>query len=364
MRQASKVFQPAEPGFETALGLKDQVSRDARTRVIASAAVVLVHAAYPPGHPALASLSPDGQEALAAVSTVLSSFPVNTFVLLSFLGLAPRLRTGVPAGRLLGTLVRRLGVAHLFWAGAFLAARAALERELPSPRTVLEGVVLGTAADHLYFVPVLLALTAASPALAWLARTPRDALTGGLALALAGIALRVYALEAGDPWTRAAAGVLGFAPFAVAGLALAEWWGGRAPGPERAAAVVPAAALVTLASAATLVGVVSHAGRAADASFSLAAWLGVNGCALGIPVLLLSFGGRASPRLVRLAGSTLGVYFVHPFFAQLLRRGEARLEAVAGLEPLLIVPNAIATVALSLAALAVLARTPLRRVVM
>lgn len=363
MRQASKIFQPPAPAVESALGLAEQVSRDARTRVIAAAAVVLVHAAYPRGHPALASLSPNGQEAFAAASSLLSSFPVNTFVLLSFLGLAPRLQAGVPAGRVLGTLVRRLGVPHLCWAGAFLAARAALERDLPTASAVLEGVVLGTAADHLYFVPVLLALTAASPALAWLARTPQNALTSGLALAVAGIAVRVHALEAGDPWTRAAAGVLGFAPFAVAGLALARWWGGRAPGPARAAVVVPVAALVTLAAAATLVGLASHADPAGGPSFSLAAWLGVNGCALGIPVLLLSFGGRASPRLVRLAGSTLGVYLVHPFFAQLLRRGEARLAALDGLEPLLIVPNAIATAALSLAAVAVIARTPLRRVV-
>jgi surface polysaccharide O-acyltransferase-like enzyme len=351
-----------ERACEPPLALGEQVARDARTRLVAASGVVLVHAAYPPGHPALASL-PEGWRALvSAVFTVLVSFPVNAFVLLSFLGLSPRVASGTPARELVRAAAHRLVPPYLFWSGVFLAGKAALTHRLPSPRVVAEAFVLGQAAQHLYFIPHLLALTLTAPLLWRLARWPHVALAGGASLAVASVALLRLAGSDAGVWVRSLIGFLGLAPFAVAGLALAQMWGGTAPPPLAARRLRVVAGTVALVSAAALVREVLAAGPGPFA-FGEAAWLANFGCALAIPVLLASLGGRVPPRLLRLAPFTLGVYLVHPLFTLALRSAEARVGRLASMTGALIVPNALLTAALSVAAVAMLARTPARRTV-
>jgi peptidoglycan/LPS O-acetylase OafA/YrhL len=350
---------PAAPAPAPAppLPLAEQVARDARTRAVAAAAVVLVHAAWPPGHAALAGLSPPARQAAEVGFSLLVTFPVNAFVLLAFLSLAPRLRAGVPARTLLGTLARRLGPPHLFWTAAYLGAHALHARAWPSPGAVVEGALLGTAAAHLYFTPLLLALAALAPALERLSRTPVRAVAGAAALALAGIGLHLSWRPEAAP-ARAVVGLFGFAPFAVAGLALGRAWRGLAPPARRAAGVLAAAAAATVSCAAALAAVRALRGP----GFDPLAWLAGNGLALGVPLVLLSAPGRVPPWMLRVARHGLGVYLVHPFFVQALRLAEARVPALAGREALLVLPNAAAALALSLGFVALLARTPLRRV--
>lgn len=347
---------------ELPLPLSEQISRDARTRLLAAAAVILVHAAYPPGHAALAALPPGGQRAASLAFALVVAFPVNTFVLLSFLGLARRLEAGAAPGQLLRATARRLVPAHLFWTAVYLGARAAATRTLPAPRAVIEAVALGTGAAHLYFTPLLLALTAAAPVLWWLARRPAAAVAGAAAIAVAAVALRVV-LGTGTPWARALPGVLGFGPFAVAGLALARAWRGTAPPAARRRRVLSVSAAAGVLAAVSLAVALARAGFVQGLAPHPAAWVGGNVYALAVPLALLAIGGAASRTTVRLASWSLGIYFVHPLFVQALRVTEARIPALAGAEVPLVLPNAGLAAVLSVAAVALLVRTPLRRMV-
>ncbi len=346
---------------EAPLSLAEQISRDARLRVVAAGAVVLVHSAYPPSSPVLAA-QPEPWRTLAALAfDLVVSFPVNAFVLLAFLGFARASANGA-AGQRLRALAWRLVPAQLFWTFAFLLARALASRALPSPRAVIEGVALGNAAAHLYFVPVLLLLAAAAPLWAYLARSPWRALVAAAALAVVATALQ-KALGHQSSVLRLAAGALGFAPFAVAGLALARSWRGVGPGAGRRPAVL-VAGMALVAAGAALVASRALADDGRGGPFQVGPWLGLNALALGTPLLVLCVRGPASPRMVRLASLSLGVYFVHPFFVQLLRAAQARVPALAAHPLELIAVNAALAAALSVVAVALLARTPLRRFVL
>lgn len=343
------------------LGLLDQVWRDARMRLVAASCVVLVHAAYPPGSRSLDAAPAAARTLEGLLFRTAVSWPVNAFVLLAFLGMASRLAVGAPGRKLLRTALRRLVPAHLFWVAAFLGARAVQERRLPDPWEVAKGVLLGTAAAHLYFVPLLLALMATALALR---RVGGSALAAGLlaAAAAAVSASLELTLSRDTEWVRTLLGYLGFVPYALAGLALGRWWGGVAPGPERARVVAPIAAASVLASIGTLAWLFYGPGWPPD-SPSLAAWLATNGLGLGVPLLILCAGGRPSSRFVLVARHTMGVYFVHPFFVVVLRRLEAGAHALRGLEVGLILPNAVLAAGLSFAVVALASRTRLRHMV-
>jgi surface polysaccharide O-acyltransferase-like enzyme len=359
MRKASDAVAGA-PQRNTALGVGEQLLRDARTRLIAASAVVLVHSAYPPGHPALAPLSADAYRAQSLAFSLLVAFPVNTFVMLSFLNLAPRVEAGVPGRTLLRTAAHRLVRAHVFWVCVYLSVKALAFHRWPSWRDVVEGVVLGTAAAHLYFTPLLLALTATAPLLFRLARTPRTAIPVAGAVGLCALGLELT-LSRPSAWSHAFIGFVGYLPIAVAGLALGRWWRGVAPAPDRTRTVVRVAVPLVLLSAAGLVHR-SFFGYTEPAS-RFAAWLAANGYALGVPMLLLA--RRAGGTwVVRLAPLTLGVYFVHPIFIQGLRVLEARFPALHGSEAALSLPNAALAIPLSFGAVALIARSPLRRCVL
>ena len=343
------------------LTMGEQVARDARTRLVAAGFVVLVHTAYPPGAPALADAAPGTRAALAAAFTLVVAFPVHTFVLLAFLSLRPRVEAGLPASRLVALSARRLVPAHLFWVAVFLGVRALLERALPTPGGVVEGVVLGTAAAHLYFTPMLLVLTACAPLLVPLARSLPRALAAGLALAGLAIALHL-ALGRDTPWHAAPAGYLGMVPYALAGLALGRAWAGNAPAPVKAGTVALVAGVAALVAGALLV----HAALAAEGAplpLTPGVWVGRLVFALAIPVLVLTVSAPLPGWALRLAPLSLGVYFVHPLVIKAVQLAEARVPALDGLQVALVLPNALLALVLSLGLVAALARTPLRRFV-
>ncbi|MGC4000433.1 MAG: acyltransferase family protein [Anaeromyxobacter sp.] len=362
MEQVVVAGRVARP--EAALGAGERIWRDARTRLLAAAGVVLVHSAYPPGHAVLAALPPGSRLLASAGFQLLVSVPVNAFVLLAFLSLGPRVAAGVPTRQLLRTAARRLVPAHLAWVTAFLALRALAEHALPGPRAVVEGVVLGTAASHLYFTPLLLALTAFAPALSRRLPGPATLALGAAAAALASLGLHLW-LGRDDAWRAAASGIIGYVPFALAGLWLHRSWGGVAPPPARARRVAAVAGAVALLSAALLVHAAVNAAGGLPVRSPIS-WLAGLGFGLSVPILLLClpsrpWAGRA--RLARLAGLTLGVYFVHPIFVQLLRRAEAAFAADPALALGLVLPNAALAAALSLGTVMLLARSPLRKMV-
>ncbi len=343
------------------LGIGEQVARDARTRVVAAAGVVLVHSTYPQGSAVLESMSPATQGISAAVYSLAVTFPVHAFVLLSFLNLVPRLDAGVPTPRLLRAAFARLVPAHLFWVSVYLAVRAVMEGRLPTAEQVLTGAVLGLAADHLYFTPLLIVLTACVALWSWLARSARRAAVGALGLALVATALQ---LQWGNvsPWLAALLGPLGMGSIAVAGLWLGRAWGGVAPAPAQARWIVLGVGGAVLVCAATLGGAALESG-AQPLPLTGSLWLSRLGLALGIPVLLLAVPGRVPMRLIRIAPYTLGVYFLHPISIKAVQLLEARVPALAGMEAALILPNAVVAALCSLGAVALLARTPLRRCV-
>jgi len=356
-----RALELVPPSVGSTLGFIEQTWRDARLRLAAASGVVLVHSAYPPGDAVLSRAPPDVATWEALLFRVVVTIPVNAFILLAFLGMAARTSAGAPPGRLLRTSAQRLVPAHVFWVLAFLAARAAQTGRLPSPRAVAEGFLLGTAAAHLYFTPLLLALMAAVPALARRLGAP-----GRIALLAATIAAVTAFLEQtvgrDGLVLRTLLGFLGYVPHALAGLALGGWWGGIAPGPERARTVAPVAAAAAGVSAAAILWLGAAPGGA-PVTPSLALWLAGNGLGLGVPILLLCAGGRPSSRIARLAAHSMGVYFVHPFFVVGLRTIEARIPALRGQEVWMILPNALAAAVLSFAAVRLMSRTRLRRVV-
>jgi hypothetical protein len=264
-------------------------------------------------------------------------------------------------------VARRLVPAHLFWAVAFLATRALATHQLPSPRTVVEGIVLGKAAAHLYFTPQLIALTASAPLWLRFARTPVRALAAGVGLGAVDLALATSWLPrldgVGAAWGGALVGFLGLAPFALGGLALGRAWRGIAPAGDAAEKVRLYAGVVAAASAVLLVWAALEAGGDVLPP-GLPIWAANNGCAVAVPLLLLAWRGRIPPAVLRLAPLTLGVYLVHPFFVQALRAGEGRVPGLAGHEALLILPNAAVAILGSFAVVRLLARTPLRRCVL
>ncbi|MDQ3263493.1 MAG: acyltransferase [Myxococcota bacterium] len=348
-------------GRPAVLGVGEQVARDARTRVVAAAGVVLVHSTHPPGSAVLESMSPAAQGVSAAVYSLAVTFPVHAFVLLSFLNLVPRLDAGVPSAQLLRGAFGRLVPAHLFWVSVYLAVRAALEGRLPSPEQLLTGALLGTAADHLYFTPLLITLTACAALWGWMAKRPLRAAVSALGLALVATALR---LEWGhtNPWLGALLGPLGMGSIAVAGLWLGRAWGGVAPGPAQVRWIVFGVGGAVLVCAVALgSAALQSGGQPLPLTGTL--WLSRLGMALGVPVLLLAVPGRVPMRLIRIAPYTLGVYFLHPLSIKAVQWLEARVPALTGMEAALILPNAVLAALCSLGAVVLLARTPLRRCV-
>jgi len=360
LNEAANSSTRIEPGT-VALGFGEQLARDARARIVAASGVVLVHTLYPPGHPALLTMGPATQVWDVVAYTLAVTFPVHLFVLLSFLNLAPRVRARQGTRELVRTAARRLVPAHLFWVAVFFAAEIALSRSLPSPAELVNGVLFGTVAAHLYFTPLLLALIALSPLLFRAARMPSTALLWG-ALFASG-SLGVTLLVAPDaPWARMLTGIAAMAPFAIAGLAFADRWGGLAPPPHASPYLLWGAGAVVLVSAVVLAEAVSL-----DPTVRLqptaAVWLANVACALGIPLMLMAAGGTVPRWALRFAPLTLGVYFVHPLFIVGLRKVQARVPALEEYAGALVPVNTVVAIGLSLATVWLLARTPLRRVV-
>jgi surface polysaccharide O-acyltransferase-like enzyme len=292
---------------------------------------------------------------------VIAAFPVPVFVFLSFLSLAPRLQAGVSTLQIVSRAFRRLAPLHLFWAFAYLFMHAAWERHFPSLQPLVEAVLLGSSAAHLYFTPMLFLLTACAPVLYRYARFPATAVAAGLAMALAEFVLH-NTLGTGNRWVGMFIGVLQMAPFALAGLACASYWRAGAPSRSQSPAIAALAGAMVFVAVLVLVDAALRdpSGRIPPSAAACVSRLGLG---LGVCLLLVSAGGWIPMRLIRLAPYALGVYFIHPVFIKMLQGLEGHVRRLAGLEVLLILPNAALCMAASFFVVALLARTPLRLVV-
>ncbi len=333
-----------------------------RVRVVAAFAVVVCHAAYSPTTPVFAAAPPEARLVEGILAQLAVSFPVNAFTLVSFLLLEPSARAGTRSwGGLLRRRIVRLAPAYLFWSAFYAAIRVALGGR-PSAADALRMLLLGTAAAHLYYVPLLVAITAAYPAALWLSRRPALGVAAALALAF-GSARLALAVGQRSPWILAALGICGVAGYAVIGFALSRAWGGSEP-PLAARRRLAAVGMVLVVAGAALVArhsaLEAAAGRLVE--HDVARWAGGVACSLGVPIVLLAAPLRVPRALQVLAPLSFGIYLVHPVFVKLLQVAESRLAAAHGAEMLLIVPNAVLALAASALLVSLGLRSPLRRV--
>ncbi len=341
------------------LGVGAQIARDARLRLLCALGVVFVHAAYPPANPVLLGMDPLSRAAAFTAYTVTVTFPVHAFILLSFLNLVPRMDAGGSPRVYLRATFMRLLPAHVFWVVVYLGLGALFRGAPPAVPEIVSGLLIGDAAAHLYFTPLLLTLSALAPVLGWLARRPLRAASSVLLCAVSSAWLW-HQLPDAPRFVTALIGVVGMAPIAIAGIFLGRAWSGLAPGPgidrviALGAGAVAALAAITLGSAAWLAD-----GQPLTPTAPI--WLSRFSLGLAVPVLLLSVSGRIPMWLLKLAPCTLGVYFVHPLFIKALQLVEARLLGPqSGWEGILIGVNLVVATALSVLAVKLLVRTPLK----
>ncbi len=345
-----------------AVASRSRATRLAAVRIAAIGLVVLVHTSTGPADPAFAEAG-GASRALADVAyRVGLALAVPTFLLLAFMALHPRLAGARDYRRLVGSRCVRLLPTYLFWTAAYAALKVAAGAARLTPRTLLEYVVLGKSAAHLYYLPLLLGLTALVPA--WLALARRPALAAAAcALLPLGASYAVEWLEPSGAWAQAALGLAGNAVYAIAGLALVERWGGWEPPPERRA-LTSAGCL----AAALLCGsiVAAHAFAEAGAGAVLLASALTRVARVGFPIAsvaaVLSSRLRFPEWTVGLAPLAFGVYLVHPLVAKPLHLLVARVPALADSQLLLGPPMALLALAASFGLVVALMDTRLRRV--
>jgi hypothetical protein len=362
--QELTVRSVVQPSCSRPLCLGEQISRDARARLIAASSVVLVHCAYPSGHPQLAYFSSGVQKVESLIFFLLVAFPVNVFIVLSFLNIAPRLEAGASEKIIFWSLARKLIPIQLFWGLFYLLMGAYFRGGVLSPQSIFEGVILGTAASHLYFIPLLLALTAAVPL--WNRLTKNCQLAWASVFGLWVIScLAEVCLGRETVWQRQITGFVGLTPFALAGIALAKGWKGIAPSATNARKISQLSGLIIIFSmiALSLAWLYAEYLSAGDVVTSNLVRLFRIIYALGIPIWILSWSKSVPGWMVRLAPYTLGIYLVHPVFVVGLRKAQSMIPFFHSLEIVLILPNAILALLISLAAVVLIAKTPLRRFV-
>lgn len=336
--------------------------RLAAVRLGATFLVVLIHVTGGPDRPALGPGAQAPSLANLVVNRLGSSLAVPTFLLLAFMSLHPRLAGERGWARRLRARCVQLAPAYLFWVAVYGAARVVLGGERLTPGTAARYLLLGDAAAHLYFVPLLVALTLLAPAWLWLVRRPALGLAAALALPLGSAALAGAAASAG-PLATALDGVAGNACYAIAGLALVEAFGGWEPAPARSAAVFPAALAAALLAAAVVTGHAVAQLTAGAVVPPAAATLARVVLPVAALTAVLSSGARVPGWAAGLAPLTFGVYLVHPLLLKPLRALEGRVPALTGHELAFAVPNALLVAIGSFWVVLLLADTRLRRVV-
>lgn len=337
-----------------------RTSRLDALRVGAAGLVVFIHASAGP-----ASLSQDSAEPLTralagSAFRLASSLAVPTFLLLAFLQIAPALGARTDLRRVAQRCARIVPV-YLFWTALYAAMKLASGGAHATPSVVAQYVLLGSSAAHLYFLPLLLVLTALAPLWIALARRPVLGAAAAIALPLGSSYLSGVAGE--GVWIQSLLGMTGNAVYAIAGAALALRWRGGEPAPERRRLVFAVSFGVALAAGAI---VAAHGAAEGLAAASLPAPLAARAARVAFPVATLCAVLSSRVRLpgwtATLAPLTFGIYLVHPLVLVPIRMLEARVGHLASHDVLLALPNALLGFAAAALAVLVLLDTRLRRV--
>lgn len=330
-------------------------------RMAAIGLVVLVHTTAGPDAPAFAAAS-EAERLFAAVAFRLATaLAVPIFLLLAFMSLHPRTSGQRDTSAIIASRFRRLAPAYLFWTVVYGALKIASGGG-HGPERIAEYVLLGASAAHMYFLPLLLALTALLPLWLALARRPWLGLAACVALPLGAS----YALDLSGttgPWSQAALGLLGSAVYALAALTLVEWWGAWEP-PERwrRPTLVLASGLALVAGAALTGQAVAEAAAAASLPAPLLVRVARVAFPIAVTCALLSSRARLPPQTIGLGPLVFGVYLVHPFVAKLALAPLTRIPLLAAHQVALGPLVAPIVLAASLCLVLLLMGTPLRRV--
>jgi peptidoglycan/LPS O-acetylase OafA/YrhL len=356
-------------------------------RAAATVAVISIHVTlggWDPDHAAAwEALSPASRFANALANS-LSRFAVASFVAASFFLLARSLAARPePYGAVVRKRFARIAPAYLFWSAVFmvvqglrvaagkhsLAAGFGWAKEAPPWAYAL---LAGAPPNmyHLWFVPMLLALTLAFPLARGLARGPAAIAAAAGFLALADwLNAHQPAVVAASPWggfwwpgTR----VVTYAAFATLGWAAAQ---AVARGPSLAArrALVLLGALAIAFALVVFVGEArakaAASGAVADGPLTYWALYAYPAGLFGIVIFAGLGSRRAPPRAVaRLAELSFGVYLAHPLALMLFDPLEGRGLRFGGRG--LFVAKIAIVLALAWALTAAMARSPrLRRFV-
>jgi len=336
-------------------------ARLATLRVAAIGLVVLVHTSTGPGYPAFRAAGEAERLFSGVTFRLASALAVPLFLLLSFMSLHPRTSGRPRASEVVAGRFRRILPTYLFWTAIYGVLKIAAGGG-HGPERLAEYVLLGASAAHMYFLPLLLVLTALLPVWLLLARRPWLAVLAGASLPL-GASYAADALHLAGPWAQAGLGFLGNGVYAVAGLALVEGWGGWEPPDRWRRPTLLVAAGVTLVAGAALTGhAVAEAGAAAPLPAAFLVRMARVALPIAVTCALLSARARLPAWTIGVAPLVFGVYLVHPFVAKLALAPLARIPALAA--HAVVVGPLLAPVVLAASVWLVLALmgTPLRRV--
>jgi surface polysaccharide O-acyltransferase-like enzyme len=324
------------------------------------ALVVFIHASSGPEALDVAALTPSVRVAAGVAVRLATSLAVPIFLLLAFMQLHPTLAGRQDLRRLARRCARILPV-YLFWTAVYAVLKLTVGGVRPTAGLIAEYVFLGKAAAHLYFLPLLVVLTASLPIWLWIARRRYLAIAAAAALPLGTSYLD--GLPGLSVWAHSLLGILGNSVYAIAALAIVERWGGWEP-----AGASRRRTLLLFSAAALASGIVLAAHGAAEglsASPLSASWL-VRAARVAFPIstacAVLASRAHLPEWTAPLAPLTLGIYVVHPLLLQPLRMLEARVPLLGGHSSLLAVPNSIVVLAATVAIVLTLMNTRLRKV--
>jgi surface polysaccharide O-acyltransferase-like enzyme len=326
-----------------------------RVRVLASSTVVLLHAAWTPATAMYAHLGVASRE-LSSLLLLATGANVPAFLFVTFLLLERRRSPETPYVEVLRGRCASLLPPYLLWSTLYLVPKLATGQVRASVRTLVEVYILGDAAAHLYFIPSLLALIAASPLLRWIAsRTWVAAICAVTCPLLAAHLMRE--LRPTSAWFEFGLGVLGNVCYPVAALTLGRLWGDtRPPARWRGASAVVSLLVAGIGAGVIYRLAVAESLAAAPILPTLLERLALVGYAIAMPCLLIATARVPAIWTRTIAPLTFGIYLGHPMFVKALQLAESQVALPAGWEGALMIPNGLCALAGS-AALASWAQT-------
>jgi len=304
-------------------------------RAVAIAAVVALHVSF-----GVLLAAPAGTTAAPVGLSVhlLAGYGAPLFVALSMAGLALGYaqppRTIADHGTFLARRARRILPAYVFWTLVTMLRNQ--PAALLQPTVVVERLVTGNAAYHLYFVPLICMYYLAWPVMAPLAAAARQSPLAAGGIATGGLLASIVV------WHAASVGALGtglatlplfWLGFAAVGIASAPLLARRAATPPRApiAALTLVAAIVMIRHVQGLLGPAPDAARIAIAVtiFQLPSLAYVL-AAMALATALVLRSRRGAGALAAFGRRAYGVYLVHVLVHEVVVRRVFAATAAAG----------------------------------